>query len=63
MTSCIRRRDFIAAFGGAVTWPLAASAQQPGRMRRVGVLMAFDENDPEAKIYLSGLTQGLAELG
>jgi hypothetical protein len=44
-------------------WPLAAWAQQPGRMRRVGVLMAFDENDPEAKAYLSEFTQGLAELG
>jgi putative ABC transport system substrate-binding protein len=41
-------------------WP---RAQQPDRMRRVGVLMAFDENDPEAKAYLSGFTQGLAELG
>jgi putative ABC transport system substrate-binding protein len=59
----VRRREFITLLGGAATWPLAAWAQQPGRMRRVGVLMAFDENDPEAKAYLSGFTQGLAELG
>ena len=59
----IGRRDVIALLGGAVAWPLAARAQQPGRIRRVAVLMAFDENDPEAKVYLSGLTQGLAELG
>jgi len=58
------RREFISLLGGAAAaWPLAAQAQQPGRMRRVGVLMAFDENDPEAKAYLSGFTQGLAELG
>ena len=44
-------------------WPLTAWAQQPSGIRRVGVLIAFDENDPEAKAYLSGFTQGLAELG
>ena len=59
----IQRREFITLLGGAAAWPLAARAQQPGRMRRVGVLMAFDENDPEANRYLSGFTQGLAELG
>jgi putative tryptophan/tyrosine transport system substrate-binding protein len=60
----MRRREFITVVGGAaVSWPLAARAQQPDRMRRLAVLMAFDENDPEAKVYLSGLTQGLAELG
>jgi hypothetical protein len=59
----VKRRDFITLLTGAVAWPLAARAQQPDRMRRVGVLMAFDENDPEAKAYLSGFTQGLAELG
>jgi putative ABC transport system substrate-binding protein len=40
-----------------------AWAQQPDRMRRVGVLMAFDETDPEGKARLSGFTQGLSELG
>ena len=59
----MRRRQFIAGLGGVAAWPIAAWAQQPDRMRRVGVLMAFDENDPEAKAYLSGFTQGLAELG
>ena len=60
----MRRRQFIALLGGAaVAGPLAARAQEAGRMRRVGVLMAFDENDPEARAYLSGFTQGLAELG
>jgi putative ABC transport system substrate-binding protein len=59
----MRRREFITLLGGAGAWPLAARAQQAGGMRRVGVLMALDENDPEAKAYLTGFTQGLADLG
>ena len=59
----IQRREFITLLGGAAAWPLAARAQQPGRMRRVGVLMAFDENDPEGKAELSEFTKGLVELG
>jgi putative tryptophan/tyrosine transport system substrate-binding protein len=59
----MRRRDFITLLGGAaVAWPLAARAQQPERMRRIGVLMSV-ENDPDGKAQLSGFTQGLAELG
>jgi putative ABC transport system substrate-binding protein len=60
----MRRREFITVVGGAAaSWPIAARAQQPERMRRIGVLMAFDENDPKAKGWLSNFTQGLAELG
>jgi putative ABC transport system substrate-binding protein len=60
----MRRREFITLIGGTVVaWPRAARAQQPGRMRRIGVLMEFDENDPEAKANLAGFTRGLAELG
>jgi putative tryptophan/tyrosine transport system substrate-binding protein len=59
----MRRREFIAGVAGVAAWPLAAGAQQPDRMRRVGVLMAFDETDPEGKARLSAFTQGLAELG
>ena len=59
----MRRREFIAALAGASAWPLAARAQQGDRMRRVGVLMGGDESDPERKVWLSGFTQGLAELG
>jgi putative tryptophan/tyrosine transport system substrate-binding protein len=60
----MQRRKFIKLIGGAaVTWPLAARAQQPGRLRRIGVLMALDESEPEGKAQLSGFTQSLAELG
>jgi hypothetical protein len=48
MPATIRRRELIAAIGGAAAWPLAARAQQPDRMRRIGVLMNLAESDPEA---------------
>jgi len=59
----MRRREFITLLGGAAAaWPLAASAQQPGQMPRIGVLTGF-ENDPEGTAQLSGFTQGFQELG
>jgi putative ABC transport system substrate-binding protein len=59
----MRRREFIAALGGAAAWPLAARAQQRGRVRRIGVLVAGDENDPVVKTAASAFTHALADLG
>jgi ABC-type uncharacterized transport system substrate-binding protein len=59
----MRRREFIALLSGSAAWPLMARAQQADRMRRVGVLMAYGETDPEAKALLAEFTQGLSELG
>src|SRR3984893_7858326 len=59
----MRRREFISLLVGMAEWPLAARAQQPERMRRIGVLMSVEENDPEGKTQLSQFTQGLAESG
>jgi putative ABC transport system substrate-binding protein len=59
----MKRRQFIAGLGSAAAWPLAARAQQPDGMRRIGVLMPNDENDPEPKRRVSAFMQALADLG
>src|SRR5712692_3370572 len=60
----VRRREFIALLGGAaVAWPLAARAQQPENMRRIGALMSTTEYDPEAPVRIAAFQQGLQELG
>jgi putative ABC transport system substrate-binding protein len=59
----IRRRDFITLLGGAAAWPLAARAQQPGGMRRIGVLMNLAVDDPESQARIIAFVQGLQQLG
>ena len=59
----MRRRKFIILVVGAAAWPLAARAQQPGRMRRIGVLMSLAAQDKEGQIRLGAFVQGLHELG
>jgi ABC-type uncharacterized transport system substrate-binding protein len=57
------RREFITLLGGATVWPLAARAQQPQRMRRIGVLMLYPENDPEGQLRATAFRQRLEKLG
>jgi ABC-type uncharacterized transport system substrate-binding protein len=60
----MRRRSFLTLLGGAAAaWPLAARAQQDGRVRRIGVLMSNVEADPEAQGWLQAFRRGLADLG
>ena len=60
----MRRRDFITLLGGAAAmWPIAAGAQQSERIRRIGVLVATAEDDPDTKARLAALRQGLERRG
>jgi putative tryptophan/tyrosine transport system substrate-binding protein len=59
----MRRRDFIASLASAMAWPVAARAQQPDRVRRVGVLMNVVQDDPGGWADVMAFRQGLADLG
>jgi putative ABC transport system substrate-binding protein len=59
----MRRREFIQVIAGSAAWPLAAHAQQPERMRRIGVLIALPADDPEGQAFVAAFLQGLQELG
>src|SRR5258707_1392131 len=59
----VRRREFIGLLGSATAWPLTARAQQPERMRRIGVLLPAAADDAEFQARVGAFLQGLALLG
>jgi putative tryptophan/tyrosine transport system substrate-binding protein len=59
----MRRRDFVGLIGGAAVWPITARAQQPNRLRRLGVLMAVVESDADVQKGIAIFRQRLQELG
>jgi putative ABC transport system substrate-binding protein len=59
----MHRREFIAVVGGAAVLPMAANAQRADRVRRIGVLMSFAENDPEGQARFAAFRESLRGLG
>src|SRR5215467_8930254 len=59
----MRRRQFIAGLGSAAAWPVVARAQQPQRMRRIGMILPAAADDPQFQARVAAFYQGLALLG
>jgi putative ABC transport system substrate-binding protein len=63
MSICLRRREFMAALGGAAAWPLTADAQPSEPTRRIGALLSFAPDDPQERARIAAFHQALQELG
>src|SRR5260370_17674916 len=63
MSAKMKRREFITLVGGATAWPRAARAQQPERIRRIGLLMPLPVDDPQSQRRATAFLQGLQKLG
>ena len=59
----MRRREFLGILGGAVAWPVGSKAQQPERVRYVGMINTLGSDDPETQARITVFEQALAELG
>jgi putative ABC transport system substrate-binding protein len=59
----VRPRTFVTALGGVALLPLAGRAQQPARMRRVGVLLTLSESEPSTQAMVTTIAQELARFG
>jgi putative ABC transport system substrate-binding protein len=59
----MNRRNLLSLLGGAAILPVAARAQQPERMRRIGALLGGDERDPDRQAWVAELRKGIAEHG
>jgi putative tryptophan/tyrosine transport system substrate-binding protein len=59
----MRRREFIAGLGSAAAWPVVGWAQQPERMRRIGMLLPAAADDPQFQARVAAFYQGLSPTG
>ena len=59
----MRRREFVSLLGGAAAWPVVASAQQPDRVRRIGILLPATADDAQFQAYVGAFLQAMGERG